>query len=182
MDFVPRWDDLMMQMWAAAENEYAVLSTYVADSASLKDNMPGAKGTNGLFEVPHLCMVRFHGSHGMPRNWGTKCMRSMPRPKLTNMVWGAGLSFSKCHAERKVPYDPHTPHIFDGEEFSRALRFWTWGYDIYSPHRVYVVHHYRASQVSVMFALPLPASVALVSTPLEDCLPYFQLHSHPYKS
>ena len=33
----------------------------------------------------------------------------------TNMLWGAGLSFSKCHAERKAPYDPHTPFIFDGE-------------------------------------------------------------------
>jgi hypothetical protein len=33
-----------------------------------------------------------------------------------------------------------------GEEFSRALRFWTWGYDIYTPHRVYSVHLYLESQ------------------------------------
>jgi len=32
------------------------------------------------------------------------------------MLWGAGLSFSKCHAERKAAYDPHTPFIFDGEK------------------------------------------------------------------
>lgn len=89
----------------------------------------------------------------MVRNWGTKCMRSMPHPKLTNIVWGAGLSFSKCHAEKKVPYDPHLPHIFDGEEFSRALRFWTYGYDIYSPHRIYVVHNYHESQVSALLPL-----------------------------
>ncbi|KAJ1440794.1 GlcNAc-domain-containing protein [Ochromonadaceae sp. CCMP2298] len=146
MDFVPDWDVKMIDMWALTGNEYAVLSTYVADSSSLKDNMPDRRGTNNAFEVPHLCMITLSGSHGMVRNWGTKCMRNMPRPKLTNAVWGAGLSFSKCHAERKAPYDPHTPHIFDGEEFSRALRFWTWGYDIYSPHRVYIVHHYKASQ------------------------------------
>ena len=80
--------------------------------------------------------------------------------------------------KRKVPYDPHTPNIFDGEEFSRAIRFWTYGYnnnnnnnnniktiifiilviittiiiiiitgyDIYSPHRVFVVHNYHESQ------------------------------------
>jgi hypothetical protein len=70
----------------------------------------------------------------------------LPTPKLTNAIWGAGLSFSKCHAERKVPYDPHTPHIFDGEEFSRAARFFTHGYDIYTPHRVFVVHDYHKSQ------------------------------------
>ena len=63
------------------------------------------------------------------------------------LLLGAGLSFSKCHAEKKVPYDPHTPHIFDGEEFSRAIRFWTHGYDIYSPNRVYVLHDYTKSQV-----------------------------------
>jgi hypothetical protein len=78
---------------------------------------------------------------------GTKCARMLKSPKLTNAIWGAGLSFSKCHAERKVPYDPHTPHIFDGEEFSRAARFFTHGYDIYTPHRVYVVHDYKKSQV-----------------------------------
>ena len=67
-------------------------------------------------------------------------------------IWGAGLSFSKCHAERKVKVDPHTPNIFDGEEFSKAMRYWTWGYDIYSPHRVFVLHDYNISQVrSSMF-------------------------------
>jgi hypothetical protein len=78
-------------------------------------------------------------------------MRMMPHPKLTNIVWGAGLSFSKCHAERKVPYDPHTPGIFDGEEFNKAIRLWTYGYDIYSPHRVHVVHDYHKSQVQSIF-------------------------------
>ena len=68
-------------------------------------------------------------------------------------IWGAGLSFSKCHAERKVKVDPHTPNIFDGEEFSKAMRYWTWGYDIYSPHRVYVLHDYNISQVSYSMLL-----------------------------
>ena len=148
MDFVPDWDVKMMKMWADTKNEYAVLSTYVTASSQLElETMPGSKGLSNSFEVPHLCMMTLAGSHGMPRVWGTKCMRNMPRPKMTNAVWGAGLSFSKCHAERKVPYDPHTPFIFDGEEFSRAIRFWTWGYDIYTPHRVYVVHDYDRSQV-----------------------------------
>ena len=154
MDFVPDWDVKMMKMWADTKNEYAVLSTYVTASSQLElETVPGSNGLGGSFEVPHLCMMSLAGSHGMPRVWGTKCMRNMPRPKMTNAVWGAGLSFSKCHAERKVPYDPHTPFIFDGEEFSRAIRFWTWGYDIYTPHRVYVVHDYDKSQV--MFKLSL---------------------------
>jgi len=147
MDFVEHWDVKMMSMWGATNNEYAVLSTYVAPTEQLKFNVGnGAKGLNALHEVPHLCMVTLYGSHDLPRIWGTKCARSLPEPKLTNGIWGAGLSFSKCHAERKSPYDPHTPQIFDGEEFSRSVRFWTWGYDIYTPHRVNVVHNYHVSQ------------------------------------
>jgi len=80
------------------------------------------------------------------RTHATKCAYELSRPKLTNAIWGAGLSFSKCHAELKVPVDPHTPGIFDGEEFNRASRFWTYGYDIYTPHRVYVLHDYPGSQ------------------------------------
>jgi hypothetical protein len=38
---------------------------------------------------------------------------------------GAGLSFSKCHAEYVVPYDSQLDHVFDGEEYSRALRLFT---------------------------------------------------------
>ena len=147
MDFVPNWDIKMMKMWASTGNEYAVISTYVADSEQLQYNVKeDSKGLNGLNEVPHLCMVTLDGAHGLVRVWGTKCARDLPKPKLTNAVWGAGLSFSKCHAERKAAYDPHTPFIFDGEEFSRAVRFWTWGYDIYTPNRVYVVHNYKKSQ------------------------------------
>lgn len=146
MDFVKDWDTKMMETWALTRNEYAVLSTYVAPTEQLKFNEGEGRGLNALHEVPHLCMVTLFGSHNLPRIWGTKCMRSLSEPKLTNGIWGAGLSFSKCHAERKVPYDPHTPQIFDGEEFSRSARFWTWGYDIYTPHRVYVVHNYHVSQ------------------------------------
>jgi hypothetical protein len=115
MDFAHHWDSSMLGMWASTENEYAVLSTYVTDSSEYENIKDKSKGMNGLHEVPNLCIVRFHGTGGMPRNFGTKCLRSFPRPKLT-MTWGAGLSFSKCHAEKKVPYDPFTPGIFDGEE------------------------------------------------------------------
>jgi len=137
MDFEPEWDQRMVEMWDQAENEYAVLSTYVADVAQLGVNL------NGVHEVPHLCMVMFTSQ---VRTHATKCARNLSKPKLTNAIWGAGLSFSKCHAELKVPVDPHTPGIFDGEEFNRAARFWTYGYDIYTPNRVWILHDYPGSQ------------------------------------
>ncbi len=35
MDFEPEWDQNMVDMWDLTENEYAVLSTYVANIGQL---------------------------------------------------------------------------------------------------------------------------------------------------
>ncbi len=139
MNFEPEWDDKMVTMWDDALNEYAVLSTYVTDVEHLGEDGNGKPH----HEVPHLCMIKYTTN---VRTHATKCVTDLSKPKLTNAVWGAGLSFSKCHAELKVQVDPHTPHIFDGEEFNRAARFWTYGYDIYTPNHVYVLHDYHKSQ------------------------------------
>jgi hypothetical protein len=78
----------------------------------------------------------------MVRNEQAKAAINLDKPILAPL-WAAGLSFSKCHAEKKTPYDPKLPQIFDGEEFSKFARLWTRGYDTYSPHRSIVVHDYQ---------------------------------------
>ena len=138
MDFEHHWDDRMVDMWDQAQNEYAVLSTYVQDIEHL-----GEEDDGKVHQVPHLCMITYTSN---VRTHATKCVTNLSKPKLTNAVWGAGLSFSKCHAEFKVQVDPHTPHIFDGEEFNRAARFFTHGYDVYTPNHVFVLHDYHKSQ------------------------------------
>ena len=65
---------------------------------------------------------------------------------MTNLVWGAGMSFQKCHAELNVPYDPYLDNVFDGEETSRGIRFFTHGYDVYTPDKVLVTHDYEGHQ------------------------------------
>ena len=91
-------------------------------------------------KVPLLCTTEW-GANGMVRNGQASVAGNLQRPKLT-ALWGAGLSFSKCHAEKTVRYDPHLPQIFDGEEFSRAARLWTHGYDVYTPSVNAVFHNY----------------------------------------
>lgn len=60
--------------------------------------------------------------------------------------FGAGTSFSKCHANFQVPYDPYMSHLFGGEEFNRAVRLFTAGYDMYGPRRNFVYHYYDADK------------------------------------
>lgn len=44
MDFVGKWEVKMMNMWALTNNEYGILSTYVAATSQLKFNEDGGKG------------------------------------------------------------------------------------------------------------------------------------------
>merc|ERR1711953_1017814 len=60
--------------------------------------------------------------------------------------WAAGFSFHRCHADRNVPVDKNLKFIFTGEEVSRAVRFWTNGYDLYQPTKTDVYHDYSAAK------------------------------------
>jgi Glycosyltransferase (GlcNAc) len=88
-----------------------------------------------------LCEILWHTQI---RNQQAKALRRMIAPKLTT-TWGAGYSFSKCHAMRAVPYDPYLPQVFDGEEFSMYARYFTHGYDVYTPSRSYIGHDYNGA-------------------------------------
>jgi hypothetical protein len=134
MDFSDGFDTKLIEMHHRTENDYAVLSTYVA---------PMEQNNQDPAEVPHLCMVEFTSTI---RNWGTKECTNLKKPKLTNAMWGAGLSFHRCHAELNVPIDPYLDNVFDGEEGSRGIRFFTHGYDVYTPDKVLVTHDYHGHQ------------------------------------
>jgi len=138
MEFGHDWDKVMVEMFALTRNEYAILSTRPADLDQLQ-----RADTDEMHEVPHLCSVAFTSNVRMGKS---TVARDLSKPKLTNGVWSAAMSFSKCHAELKVPVDANAPNVFDGDEFNRAVRFWTYGYDIYTPHRIPIAHDYRGSR------------------------------------
>jgi hypothetical protein len=134
MDFSDNFDTGLIEMHHRTKNDYSVLSTYVTDIENNNQNE---------LTVPNLCMVTFTSSI---RNWGTKECKYLAKPKLTNAMWGAGLSFHRCHAELVVPVDPYLDNVFDGEEGSRGIRFFTHGYDVYTPDVVLVTHDYKTHQ------------------------------------
>ena len=65
----------------------------------------------------------------------------LKRPILAPL-WAGGLSFSKCHAEKRVKYDISLIQIWTGEEFGRGARLWTHGYDFYTPTKPIISHDY----------------------------------------
>ncbi|EQC42741.1 hypothetical protein SDRG_00464 [Saprolegnia diclina VS20] len=145
--FTNGWDPSLIDEWKSVGNEMAILSTYlhhVHDGYVLSD------GTNNPpDQLPHLCTT-MRGGNGCVRNVGASMMQ---RPEMPQMqaLWGAGLSFGKCHAEKRVLIDSHTLWMFDGEEFLRASHLWTYGYDMYSPSTGGTVVYHNYTSVPARF-------------------------------
>lgn len=83
-------------------------------------------------------MVSFLGAEGVDM----KKHKYVQTPHIA-----AGMFFCEGKCIKEVPYDPHLPNLFVGEEILHSARVWTAGYDIYTPQEIVVYHLYtRADQ------------------------------------
>lgn len=63
--------------------------------------------------------------------------RNLPYP---SRFYSAHFGFTLGQFCKEVPHDPN--YLFHGEEISIAARAYTWGYDLFAPHRLVVYHEY----------------------------------------
>eukprot|EP00538_Stauroneis_constricta_P002268 CAMPEP_0119557434 /NCGR_PEP_ID=MMETSP1352-20130426/9100_1 /TAXON_ID=265584 /ORGANISM="Stauroneis constricta, Strain CCMP1120" /LENGTH=510 /DNA_ID=CAMNT_0007604541 /DNA_START=109 /DNA_END=1637 /DNA_ORIENTATION=- len=126
--FAKGWDDKLKHQWAAARNEFGIISTV---PASIEDMEQEAA-------VPRQCGVQFTDTR-VPAFQSDGKVESISKPLLSH-AWSAGFSFSKCHLEETAPYDPFMPYVVGVEQFVRFARFWTRGYDVYTPTENIVFH------------------------------------------
>eukprot|EP00511_Aplanochytrium_stocchinoi_P009072 CAMPEP_0204866616 /NCGR_PEP_ID=MMETSP1348-20121228/18082_1 /ASSEMBLY_ACC=CAM_ASM_000700 /TAXON_ID=215587 /ORGANISM="Aplanochytrium stocchinoi, Strain GSBS06" /LENGTH=492 /DNA_ID=CAMNT_0052018569 /DNA_START=250 /DNA_END=1725 /DNA_ORIENTATION=- len=137
--FEDDWDIIALEDWYLTENEMAVLTTY--------PNRAGDRHKQDL--SPARCSTSFSG--GKQVIHGGNSAHNVRPGKSPFLVpfFGAGVAFSKCHANLNVPYDPYMSYLFGGEEFNRAARLFTWGYDMYAPKRNFIYHYYDGDEKPV---------------------------------
>lgn len=132
MRFAPGWDREMIETLRATGNPRAFLSTYPA----------GYKPPNERrFSTPRLAPVKFV-NRVMSMN---SVLLKMAAPMRSYLVAG-GYLFAHAAMFDEVPYDPHI--YFTGEEIAHAARFFTHGWDGYTPHKC-LIHHYYTRTGSV---------------------------------
>ncbi|EAN99214.1 hypothetical protein C3747_32g174 [Trypanosoma cruzi] len=158
--FVYAWDARIIAMQVALEHPKAVLSHYPESYA------PPEKGEFAWERktTAYLCQAKFLNTAGYLRLVGiiigegdlfTENARHLKpyaipglrlRPDVVRPLaqpWAAGgFLFANASVMREVPFDPHLPHLFDGEEVMYSVRLWTHGYDIFSPKRGICYHFY----------------------------------------
>ena len=97
---IHHWDTEIVNLWMSIENEYAVLSS----------NLPFEEDLNS--HIQHLCQSEYN-ANGYLVNQLPRETVDLQRPLLST-TWSGEFSFGKCHANVKVPHDPHLVHL--GEE------------------------------------------------------------------
>ncbi|KAF0700615.1 hypothetical protein As57867_008847, partial [Aphanomyces stellatus] len=116
---LPQWDTILVQEWARTNNEMAVLSTYPVGFDMISPNLTYPHQSSS-----HLCD---HNKRGqmleIPICTGIINIYNSNMPQLS-AYFGGGLSFSKCHAEKRAPIDKHLKWVFWGEEALRSYSPW----------------------------------------------------------
>jgi UDP-GlcNAc:polypeptide alpha-N-acetylglucosaminyltransferase len=89
----------------------------------------------------YLCEARFdYPELGYPVLQSREVNVSVA-PMLQPYV-AAGFLFTDGSVVESVPFDPHLPYIFHGEEILLSARLWTSGYDFYAPNVNMLYHYY----------------------------------------
>lgn len=147
MTFAQDWDATSIAMLKAAPSKKPILSHYPPshtvdlDSEEFKSE-PGARVCGPIFSNGNVEaeMIRLEGS-GEDR-------RKLTTPAFAPFT-AAGYFVAYADFLHEVPFDPFLPWVFMGEEIIMSTRFWTSGYDIFSPTTSVVGHIYKRSKVTI---------------------------------
>lgn len=74
-----------------------------------------------------------------------RSLQQRPATPVPSFFWAAGFSFAPSSWLLQVPYCPHLPHLFFGEEQAMLLRMWTRGWDVYAPTQPLAFHQWERS-------------------------------------
>jgi len=94
--------------------------------------------------VPRMCKS-FFNERGMLSFMGAESLETNGVPYKTPYM-ASGMMFAEAYFLQELPYDPNLPYLFVGEEILHSIRFYTFGWDIFTPTENVVFHEYTRSE------------------------------------
>ena len=92
------------------------------------------------YNVPRMCKS-FFNKRDMLSFMGAELIDTKKDFYKTPYVAG-GMVFSESYFLDELPYDPELPYLFVGEEILHSIRYYTNGWDIFTPDENVVFHAY----------------------------------------
>jgi len=145
--FVKGWDTLCIQMIKDIKNNglsrKPVLSHYPKEIESYESETDESK-----WVVPRICKS-FFNDRGMLSFMGAQNLDTKKDFYKTPYVSG-GMVFCESKFLKELPFDPNLPYLFVGEEILHSVRFYTNGWDVFTPNQNIVYHEYtRANKPKI---------------------------------
>lgn len=135
--FVKDWDVLLIGMikdLKASGVPKPVLSHYTPSLDSYTEN-PDARGS-----ISTICKAWFTDQNLISLlGAGWVKPGKLPHP---NSYIAAGMFFCEAKFLKEIPFDPELDFLFIGEELLHSARFYTHGWDIFTPNRNTIYHYY----------------------------------------
>ena len=144
---VKGWDTLCMQMIQEIKDKKLskkpVLSHYPKEIESYESETDQSK-----WVVPRICKS-FFNKRGMISFMGSQNLNTQQEYYNTPYVSG-GMVFCESKFVNEMPFDPNLPYLFTGEEILQSVRFYTNGWDVFTPNQNIVYHEYtRANKPKI---------------------------------
>jgi hypothetical protein len=135
--FVQNWDEELIEMYNTLKSkgiDKPLLTSYV--SSFDPDNEPEGRNMNP-WKMNFDRFIPEGAVFFLPASIDNHKELNEPIP---SRFYSAHFAFTSGNFVLEVPHDPE--YYFHGEEISVAVRSYTWGYDLFHPHKVVVWHEY----------------------------------------
>lgn len=137
--FAKDWDEKLIQMIKRLHAQ-GVKKPLLSHYTKLHSDYYNAQDDKNT--VPTICksffnddkIISFEGAKNI-----TTDKSQAPRPAA---YIAGGMMFAESSFLKEVPYDPNLPYLFVGEEILHTVRFWTNGWDIFTPSENVIYHYY----------------------------------------
>ncbi|KAF0696817.1 Aste57867_12479 [Aphanomyces stellatus] len=145
--FVPHWDTDVKAQWDSIENPNAVVTAYPRSTVAMPKSGDWSE-VKSRKQSQLMCTARIEteDADAMIQYGATKAVPRPAKPQLMSQFAG-GFNFGTAKQALEVRNDPYTPYLFHGEEYSKAARLFTHGYDMYIPIRDIAFHWYEKRNV-----------------------------------
>lgn len=131
MRFAKDWDEGFIGMLESINNPKSMISTYPA----------AYEPPDTLISYTAIITEGGFNSSSIPSM--SSRIGTMTTPMINPFIAG-GFMFAPSSLFIEIPYDPY--YYFYGEELSFAIRVYTHGWDIYTPHICLIYHYYYRTE------------------------------------
>lgn len=137
--FTDSWDLNLLKQWYNVGNDMAILSVAPksVELQGLTNSTMLVQCSARIHSKDQDAVVEYNAPEPIPRQ-GAALLSPVLQTQYTEVF-----HFGPTHALFDVRSDPHTPLISAGQEYARATRFWTRGYDFYAPNEDVLFARYK---------------------------------------